>query len=106
IAPVLRVLKKAAPNYFAASGGIGIDLGVEHAIDALGSVQTRESTSALIELLDLDLSRFGCKMYHRDGCRRLVAIQLINNTGESFGRDPTGGKRWFGGAGPGPFQPK
>jgi hypothetical protein len=92
IAPVLQILKHAPPDYFAASSP---DYGVEHAIHAIAAPQTRESTAALIDLLDLDLARFGGTMYKRDGLQRLVAIQLIDTTGESFGTDSAAWRKWL-----------
>jgi hypothetical protein len=90
-AAVAAILKTSPDDIFEDRIGYGF----ENAIRVIGSADTPESTSALIDLLDADLSRFTGTIFDHAGCQRLIAAELINSTGESFGTDAAAWRKWF-----------
>jgi hypothetical protein len=93
VAPVARLLKEAAPGYFSAEPETNVYYAVEYAIDAIAKAGTTEAIRALIELLPVDLARFGADI-DRKGLRNHIAAQLIELTGESFGVDAGAWRDW------------
>jgi hypothetical protein len=87
VMPVSRILRSASRDYFDAP------IAVEHALEAITNARTAESIDQLIELLPVDLARFG-KYIDRAGLQRIVAAHLIELTGESFGVDEPAWRAW------------
>ena len=92
IAPVFKVLHDAPKDFFLADD-LPSGLGVEHGLSAIAAADNKDAAAALIELFDVDLSRFST-LCDREGYRRLIAAHLIDMTGESFGTDAVAWKKW------------
>ncbi len=93
IEPVSELLQTARRSYFSASEN-GTGYGVEHGVDLLASMWTRESVQALIELLSVNLGRFRDSYRDDAALKRYVAVQLIEGSGESFGVDAAAWQAW------------
>jgi hypothetical protein len=89
LAPLVRVLRDAPADYLG-----GKSWAVRCALEAIAHVKSSDAIRELIELLPVDLSRFGTD-YDRNGFQRIVAAQLIELTGESFGTDVDAWREWF-----------
>lgn len=118
IAPVARILRTASPDFFHVDsqriaeeagepgGAEAVDAdvaksvrkrmatdSVKHALEAIAHSKTPEAIRTLIELLPVDLARFGTYI-DREGFRNGIAAHLIDLTGESFGVDSTAWRNW------------
>jgi hypothetical protein len=93
VVPVARVLREAAPTYFRANDGSTPTMAVEDALEAIAHAKASEAIPALIELLPVDLARFGT-FIDRTGFQRVIAGHLIELTGESFGVDYGAWRIW------------
>lgn len=93
VAPVARLLREAPRDYFADKSKLAVTGGVESALESLARTGSRDAVRELIELLGVDLGRFGGSIT-RTGLQRIVAGHLIEMTGESFGVDQAGWRAW------------
>jgi HEAT repeat protein len=93
VGPVARNLREAPAGYFHTDERLVAGVGVENGLEAIANARTKEALDELIELLAVDLSRFGTYI-DGDGFRRIVAGHLINLTGESFGVDAEAWRKW------------
>ena len=66
---------------------------VSHGLDAIAHTGTAAAIRELIELLPVDLARFGGYM-DRQEWQLIVAAHLIELTGESFGTDVEKWRTW------------
>ena len=108
VAPVARLLREAAPDYFHAmtaerdadrdnAPSFPPDYmregAVKHALEVIARAKTPQAISSLIELMPADLARFGTSI-DRNGIQRVIASHLIELTGESFGVDANAWRNW------------
>ncbi|WP_339911549.1 hypothetical protein [Symmachiella dynata] len=93
VAPVARFLRNAPMDAVKDDGGLSATNTVEHALDAIVHTGTAEAIRELIELLPVDLARFGGYMTRQEW-RLVVAAYLIELTGESFGTDVERWRAW------------
>jgi hypothetical protein len=94
VAPVARILREAAKDYFRDTEGLLPAIGIEHGLEVIAGAGSKEAVSELIGLLSVDLGRFGGYI-DREGYRRIIAAHLIELTGESFGLDADAWRRWW-----------
>ncbi|HXT60113.1 MAG TPA: hypothetical protein VN699_15850 [Pirellulales bacterium] len=94
VGPVARLLCEAADDYLNADSELTATQAVEYALAAIAGAGTKESLHALVDLLRVDLSRFGAYI-DREGFRRIIAAHLIELTGESFGLDADAWRNWL-----------
>ena len=66
---------------------------VKHALEAIARTKSPAAVAALIDLLPVDLTRFGTYK-DREGFRRGIAAHLIDLTGESFGVNVDAWRDW------------
>lgn len=93
VAPVAKILREGPADFFGTDDGSTGAAAMNNSLDAIAHTGTAEAIAALIELLDVDLDRFGT--YHdQAGLQRIVAAHLIELTGESFGTDAAAWRRW------------
>jgi hypothetical protein len=90
IAPVARFLREAPASTVKDDDALAPTNMVEHGLDAIAHTGTASAIHELIELLPVDLARFGGYL-KRDEWKLIVAAHLIELTGESFGTDV---ERW------------
>lgn len=93
VAPLARHLREAPVDFFGADNTVSATAAVVNTLDAIAHTGTSEAIQALIELLDVDLARFG-GYTDRAEMQRIVAAHLIELTGESFGTDQVAWRRW------------
>jgi hypothetical protein len=93
IAPVARILRTAPPGYFNSKSELDACAAVCQGLGAIAQTGSKESIPALIDLLRVDLARFGTSI-DRAGFQRIVASHLIELTGESFGVDAKAWAKW------------
>ncbi|MCY2966607.1 MAG: hypothetical protein NT069_23755, partial [Planctomycetota bacterium] len=93
VAPVARLLREAPRDYFADKSKLAVTGGLVNALESLARTGSRDAVRELIELLGVDLGRFGGYIT-RTGLQRIVAGHLIEMTGESFGVDQAGWRAW------------
>ncbi len=97
VLPVARVLRSAPAGYFNVAselnGHMTATIAVQHGLEAIAEARTGAAIDQLIELLTVDLTRFGGYI-DRAGFQRIVAAHLIELTGESFGVDAEAWKAW------------
>jgi hypothetical protein len=93
VSPVARVLREAPKDYFGNDSELSVTAGIEHALEALAKTRTRDAVRELIELVGVDLGRFGGYI-DQAGLQRIIAAHLIEITGESFGVDQAGWRTW------------
>lgn len=93
VSPVARVLREAPKEYFANDSELVITGGIQRALEAIANTRTRDAVRELIELIGVDLGRFGGYI-DRAGLQRITAAHLIEITGESFGVDQAGWRAW------------
>lgn len=93
IAPIARFLHDAPKDAVKDDRSLYATNTVSHALQAIAHAGTAEAIRELIELLPVDLSRFGGYI-ERPGWQRVVAAHLIELTGESFGTDVEKWRRW------------
>jgi hypothetical protein len=92
VAAVARVLHDAPKNFFTTEELAGTSA-VQQSLEAIAHAGTTEAIKELISLLSADLSRFGTYI-DRSGFQRIVTAHLIELTGESFGTDADGWRKW------------
>tara|TARA_R110002111_G_scaffold262878_1_gene342626 strand:+ start:12962 stop:15289 length:2328 start_codon:yes stop_codon:yes gene_type:complete len=104
IKPVARILRDAHKDYFKIDSTL-VDkgsspvrtntssTGIQHALETLARTRNRIAVQELIDLLGVDLGRFG-GYTDQAGFQRIVAAHLIEMTGESFGVDQIGWREW------------
>ena len=88
VSSVARFLREAPKD-----AGQGDGAFVSHGLDAIAHAGTAEVIRELIELLPVDLARFGGYM-DRQEWQLMVAEHLIELTGESFGTDVEQWRAW------------
>jgi|GEM_PF-1440088 len=88
-----RILREAPKDYFASDVEPHPSSAVQNGLNAITRTGTTEAIQVLIELLNVDLSRFG-GYDDRLGYQRMVAAHLIELTGESFGVDSGAWRKW------------
>lgn len=93
VSPVARVLREAPKEYFGDDSELSVTAGIEHALETLAKTRTRDAVRELIELIGVDLGRFGGYI-DQAGLQRIIAAHLIEITGESFGVDKAGWRTW------------
>lgn len=93
VEPVFRFLCDAPPSAVEDDGGLSPTSTVRNAIKAIAHTGTSEAIHALIELLPVDLARFG-GYRKREEWPLMVAAHLIELTGESFGVDVDKWRKW------------
>ncbi|WP_298869425.1 hypothetical protein [uncultured Gimesia sp.] len=116
IKPVARILREADKDYFKIDFTLVIKgiapkqtsesfsapiltnanasyTGIRHALEALAKTHKRSAVQELIDLLGVDLGRFGGDT-DKAGFQRIIAAHLIEMTGESFGVDQIGWRKW------------
>ena len=93
VGPVARILREAPRGYFNTDATATCDCVVWVGLRAIAKAGTPQAIRELIELLRVDLSRFGTDT-DRNGFQRFVAVHLIELTGESFGVDADAWRTW------------
>ncbi|WP_050030186.1 hypothetical protein [Verrucomicrobium sp. BvORR034] len=68
---------------------------LKHSFAAIASVGNEEALRALASLLRMDFGRVENNYMNNDGLHRLIAAELINLTGESFGTDAEAWMKWI-----------
>lgn len=68
---------------------------LKHSFAAIASVGNEEALRALADLLRMDFGRVEDNYMNNDGLHRLIAAELINLTGESFGTDAEAWMKWI-----------
>lgn len=93
VAAVARFLSEAPKDAVKAGDDLSASNTVRHAVEAIAHAGTAAAIHELIELLPVDLARFGGSIT-REEWRLVVAGHLIELTGESFGTDVDGWRNW------------
>jgi hypothetical protein len=93
VAPVARFLRGAPKTAVKDDNGLSAVNTVEHALDAVAHAGTSDAIRELIELLPIDLARFGGDL-SREEWQLIVAAHLIELTGESFATDVEEWRAW------------
>ena len=68
---------------------------LENAFETIASVGNEEALQALAGQLRMDFGRAEADYMNNDGLHRLIAAELINLTGESFGTDAEAWLKWI-----------
>lgn len=93
VVPVASFLRDAPKDAVKDDRALSDTNTVIHALQAIAHTGSAEAIRELIELLPVDLGRFGGYI-KRQGWQRVVAAHLIELTGESFGTDVEKWRAW------------
>jgi hypothetical protein len=93
VAPVAKLLREAPKDALKADSELTGNGSIINSLEVLARVGDREAFQALIELLEVDLSRLG-GYTDKAGFQRIIAAHLIEISGESFGTDQAGWRAW------------
>jgi hypothetical protein len=93
VEPVAKFLHDAPQAAVKDDGGLRPTNTVNHALEAIAHVGTPQAIRELIELLPVDLARFGGYI-KREEWPLIVAAHLIELTGESFNTDVDKWRDW------------
>jgi len=93
LVPVAHILREAPVDYFSANQPRTATAGIAPALESIARIETRAAIRELIEMMSVDLSRFRGYL-DGAGLRRVIAVHLIEMTGESFGVDQAAWRTW------------
>lgn len=95
IKPLLDFLGKVKDGALPQEDNLVTCAALEHSFAAIASVGNEEALRALAGLLRMDFGRAEADYMKNDGLHRIIAAELINMTGESFGTDAEAWMKWI-----------